>query len=167
MEDCKIEIKLEDNPGELSRVLDILAKNKANLISVSHIREKKTESSVPVIITFEATSEDFVNIINDLEEKGIEISEKRIGGSEEVQITQEFILIGHVIDTDIKETIYAIYDKGVIVKRFEVRIKAVNDPSSAFVKIGAKDQKTLDAAMKTMAEIAKKKDLLLISGIQT
>ena len=167
MEDCKLEIKLADRPGELSKVLDIIAKNKGNLFSVSHIREKKKEGSVPVVIQLEASPEGFSGIVKDLESHGIEITDKAIGGLEESQLTQEFILIGHVIDTDIKDTIYSICDKDVMVKSLDISLKSLKDPSSVFAEIGARNVKALEAAMRRLEALAKKKKLLLISGIQT
>jgi len=167
MEDCKVEIKLEDRPGELSKVLDIIAKNKGNLFSVSHIRERKREGSVPVVIQFQATKEHFTNIEKALEGEGIEITEKAVGGAEESQLTQEFILIGHVIDTDIRDTIYTVCDKEVMIKSLDISLKSLKAPSSVFAEIGARNSKALEAAMQRLEETAKKKELLLISGIQT
>jgi ACT domain-containing protein len=167
MEECKLQINLEDKPGELSKVLDIIAKNKGNLFSVSHIREKKKEGRVPVIITLQATDKGFEGIIFDLQKASIEVTEKKIGGLEEAQLTQEFILIGHIIDSDIKDTIYAICDKDVMVKSLDISLKSLKEKSSAFAEIGAKDQQALDNAMRRLEDIAKKKDLLLITGIKT
>jgi len=167
MEDCKIEIKLEDKPGALSHVLDIIAKNSGNLFSINHIRERKKEGSVPVVIQFQATEPDFSKIVFDFEKHGIEITEKRIGGAEETQLTQEFILIGHVIDTDIKDTIYSVCDKDVMVKSLDISLKGLKEPSSVFAEIGAKNSKSLGIAMKKLEETAKRKNLLLITGIQT
>jgi len=165
MEDCKIEIKLEDSPGALSHVLDIIAKNKGNLFSVSHIRERKKEGFVPVVIQFQAAKQDFQAIVADLEKAGIEINEKAIGGVEEAGLTQEFILIGHVIDTDIKDTIYSICDKDVMIKSLDISLKSLKDPSSVFAEIGAKNARAMATAMVKLEEIAKRKKLLLITGI--
>ena len=167
MEDCKLELKLEDKPGELSKVLDIVADNKGNLFSVSHIRERKREGYLPVIIQFQASNEDFNGIVKGLEAKGISITEKTIGGKEEAQLEQEFILIGHVIDTDIKDTIYSICNKDVMIKSLDISLKSLKDPSSVFAEIGAKNAKALDEAMKKLAVTAAKKKLLLITGIHT
>lgn len=165
MEDCKIEIKLEDKPGALSQVLDIIAKNRGNLFSVSHIRERKREGLVPVVIQFQVAQQDFQAIVADLEKARVEISEKVIGGVEEAGLTQEFILIGHVIDTDIKDTIYSICDKDVMMKSLDISLKSLKDPSSVFAEIGAKNAKAMAAAMVKLEEIAKRKKLLLITGI--
>lgn len=167
MDDCKIEIKLEDKPGALSQVLDIIAKNSGNLFSVNHLREKAKEGAVPVIIQFQATHSDFNAIVADLEKGGVEIDEKVIGGIEETGLVQEFILIGHVIDTDIKDTIYSICDKDVMIKSLDISLKSLKDPSSVFAEIGAKNEKSLGIAMKKLEAIAQKKKLLLIAGIQT
>ncbi len=165
MEDCKLEIKLADRPGELSKVLDIIAKNKGNLFSINHIREKAKQGAVPVIIQFQASRADFNAIVSDIEKEKIEITEKVIGGVEETGLEQEFILIGHVIDTDIKDTIYGICDKDVMIKSLDISLKSLKDPSSVFAEISAKNAKALAASMAKLEAIAKKKKLLLITGI--
>jgi len=165
MEDCKVEIKLEDKPGALSQVLDIIAKNGGNLFSVSHLRERQREGYVPVIIQFQASQADFNAIIADLEKAHIEIAEKVIGGVEEAGLEQEFILIGHVIDTDIKDTIYAVCGKDVMVKSLDISLKSLKDPSSVFAEIGAKSAKSMEEAMRKLEAVAKRKGLLLITGI--
>jgi ACT domain-containing protein len=165
MEDCKLEIKLEDKPGALSHVLEVIAKNRGNLFSVSHIRERKKEGSVPVIIQFQASKQDFDAIIADLGKAKIEITEKKIGGAEEVGLEQEFILIGHVIDTDIKDTIHGICNKDVMIKSLDISLKGLSDPSSVFAEIGARNAAAMAAAMKNLEAVAKKKSLLLITGI--
>lgn len=166
MEDCKLEISLEDKPGALSQVLDIIAKNEGNLFSVSHLREQTKNGKIPVIITLQAEKQGFSGIVTDLEAKGIQISEKKIGNTDEVEVTQQFILIGHIIDTDIKDTIYSISAKGVMVKSLDMSIKSLKDPSSTFMEIGAKDEESMKKAIEKLEEIAKKKDLLLIMGTQ-
>jgi ACT domain-containing protein len=165
MEDCKLEIKLEDKPGALSHVLDVIAKNSGNLFAVSHIRERAREGLVPVVIQLQATPADFAAIVKDLEARGIEITEKVVGGAEEVQLTQEFILIGHVIDTDIKDTIYSVCGKDVMIKSLDISLKSLKDPSSVFAEIGAKNNVALNAAMKKLEAVAAAKKLLLITGI--
>ncbi len=167
MEDCKIELSLEDKPGELSKVLEAVAENRGNLFSISHIRERKKEGRVPVLIQFQAAAADFQALVRELEKEGIEVTEKAIGGAEESQVTQEFILVGHVIDTDIRDTIYEVCDKDVMIKSLDISLKSLKAPSSAFAEIGAKSPKALDAAMKNLETIARKKDLLLISKIRT
>jgi ACT domain-containing protein len=166
MEDCKLEIKLKDTPGALSQVLDIIAENKGNLFSVSHLREQAKDGEIPVVITLQASKSSFSGIIADLESSGIPIKEKRIGNIEEVEFTQQFILVGHIIDTDIKDTIYKISNKEVMVKSLDMSIKSLDDPSSTFMEIGAKSQDAMDKAINTLQSIAEKKKLFLIMGIE-
>jgi ACT domain-containing protein len=167
MDDCRLEIKLADKPGALSGVLDVIAKNSGNLFSISHIREKAKEGYVPVILKFAAEKETFTKIVGDIESKGIEITEKKIGGLEETRVSSEFILIGHVIDTDIRDTIHSVCDGDVMVKSLDISLKSLKDPSSVFAELAAKNKDSLSAAMNKLSQIAKKKELLLITGIQT
>jgi ACT domain-containing protein len=166
MEDCRLEIMLEDRPGALSHVLDVIAKNRGNLFSVSHLREKAKDGSIPVIITLQASAADYSKIISGLEEARIEITEKRIGAAEELQLTREFILIGHVIDRDIRDTIYKICGNDVMVKSLDISLKSLKDPSAVFAEIAAKSDASMASALKKLEKIAEEKELLLVGGIE-
>lgn len=165
MEDCKLKLNLEDKPGALSIVLETIAKNRGNLFSVSHIREMKKDDKVPVVISFQDEEDDFNRLISDLESAGIEIIEKKIGATEQSQATTEFILIGHIIDTDIKDTIYSICSKNVMVKTLDINLKSLKEQSSAFVRIGAGGRDDLTDAIEKIKKVAEDKNLLLIPSI--
>ena len=167
VEDCKLVIRLEDQPGELSKILDIVAKNKGNLFSISHIRERKKEGHLPVVVQFQATKESFDGILNDLEEGEIEVYEKSIGGLKEEKLAKDFILIGHVIDMDIKDTLYKLCDDGAMVKVLDFGIKSLKDPSSVFVQMATKDSASMAKTMTSLKKICKEKKLMLIEEMQT
>jgi ACT domain-containing protein len=165
MEECKLTIKLEDRPGELSKVLDIVAKNKGNLISISHLREKEKDGVVPVIVKFEATKADFESLVSALDEKEIEITDKVFGAMEHHDLVQDFLVIGHVIDTDIKDTIYGIFDKDANVRRVDIGIKGLKEPSSAFFEVSAKTSEVMEKAIEKLRATAKEKKLTLVEQI--
>jgi len=164
METYKLTLKLEDKPGELSKVLNIIARNNGNMFAVSHLREKKKEGSVPVVTQLQAEEKGFRGILADLEKSGIEILEKTVGEKEE-HLSTEFVLIGHVIDTDIKDTIYALSEKNAIITNLDIRIKGLKEPSSVFVEIAAKDEASLASTVGKLRAVCKAKDLLLIEKI--
>ena len=166
-EECKVTIRLEDKPGELSKILDIVAKNKGNLFAISHLRERKKEGYLPVVIQFLATKDSFNKILEDLEKREIEIYEKSIGGLKEEKLTADFILIGHVIDTDIKDTIYKLCGDGGMVKVLDFEIKSLKDPSSVFVQMATKDSASMTKTMAAMKDISREKKLMLIEEMQT
>ncbi|MBN2517671.1 MAG: hypothetical protein JXB14_02400 [Candidatus Altiarchaeota archaeon] len=166
-EDCKVTIRLEDRPGELSKILEIIAKNNGNLFSVSHLRERKKEGYLPVLIQFQAAKQGFDGIIRDLEKNNIEVYDKSIGGLKEEKLSTDFILIGHVIDTDLKDTIYKLSADGAMIKALDVGIKSLKDPSSVFVQIAAKDPSSMAKTMASLRDLCKQKKLMLIEELQT
>lgn len=165
LQECKIILKLEDRPGELSRVLDIIAKNRGNLFSVSHLRERMKESSVPVVIKFQATNGDYLKIVSAFQKADLEILEKSIGVIGEGRLSVDLILIGHVIDTDLRDTIYDLCDKDVMIRTLDIGIRSLRDPSSVFVELSATNEKAIEAAMGRLNKICGKKSLLLIEQI--
>ncbi len=82
MDECKLIIILEDKPGELSRSLDIIAKHKANLFSVSHLREKAKSGKIPVVVRLEAEEDALEGIVTDFQNSGIEVTEKSLAKAE-------------------------------------------------------------------------------------
>jgi ACT domain-containing protein len=160
----KLVINLEDKPGELSKILDVLAKNKGNLFTVSHLREKKKEEFVPVVFRFEAEVNDFDGILGDLKAKAFEVMEKSVAGREE-KLFKDFVAIGHVIDTDIKDTIYGIAGEKAIVTALDINIKSLKEPSSVFIQVTAKDENALKESTKKLRKICEEKDLLLIEQV--
>jgi ACT domain-containing protein len=165
LQDCKIVLKLEDKPGELSKVLDIIAKNRGNLFSVSHLREKMKEGAVPVVIKFQANNGDYLKIVSAFQKAELEILEKSIGAVGEGRLSMDFLLIGHVIDTDLRDTIYALCDKDVMIRTLDIGIRSLKDPSSVFVELVATNEKAMEAAMGRLRGVCNKKKLLLIEQI--
>jgi len=164
METYKLTLKLEDKPGELSKVLAIIAENKGNMFAVSHLREKKKDGYVPVVTQLQADESGFNGILADLDSRGIEILEKTTHEKEE-HLTTEFILIGHVIDTDIKDTVYSISQRSARITNLDIRMKCPKEPSSVFVEVLAKDEASLAEVIGKLRAVAKAKDLLLIEKI--
>ena len=165
MLDCELSLRLEDEPGELAKILDIFAKNKANLVSISHLREKRVKNLVPVAIKFQSDKKSFEAIVKDLSDSSIEILEKKLNGSTEVGLVQDFILIGHVIDSDIKDTVYKLAGKDVVVKNLDIAIKSLKEPSSVFMELSASDKQSLSVAVKKLKDVAEQKNLMIIEQL--
>lgn len=159
-----MDLELKDIPGQLVLALKPVSEYKGNLISVVHHHEKRTpRGKIPVHLVFEIKSDHLDNIISLLEESGISVvsvDEKRYLEHGAV------ILIGHIVHTDIKDTIDKIDNTGYAeVVDLNLAMPRINRPSSASLKIDAVSKQHMSAAIELLKSIAKEKDLLVIEPI--
>ena len=161
-----MDIELKDIPGQLLLALRPVSEYKGNLISVVHHHEKRTpRGTIPVQLVFEIKPENLNNIISSLEDSGIGIA--RV--DEKIYFEHgAVILIGHIVHTDIQDTIDTIDNTGYAeVVDLNLSMPKVKMPSSASLKIDAVSKEDLTSAIQILKEIAKKKDLLVIEPIQS
>ncbi len=161
-----MDIELKDIPGQLLLALKPVSEFKGNLISVVHHHEKRTpRGTIPVQIVFETKPENLNNIISKLEESDIgiaRIDEKRYFEHGAV------ILIGHIVHTDIQDTIDTIDNTGYAeVVDLNLSMPKINTPSSASLKIDAVSKAHLESAIELLKDIASKKDLLVVEPIKS
>lgn len=161
-----MDLELQDIPGQLLLALKPISDFKGNLISVVHHHEKKTpRGTIPVQVQFEIKSDHLEDLVADLEERGVRvvsIDEKRFLEHGAV------ILIGHIVHTDIQDTIDQIDNTGYAeVVDLNLSMPKINMPSSASLKIDAVSKKELQAVIDLLKYIAKEKDLLVIESVES
>ena len=98
-----LRLELIDEPGALLRSLRPIADNGGNLLSIFHERGNVTpRGHIPVEVDLEATPECFERITDGLRDAGINVIQ---AGSERYSEDITVILSGHVIDTDLSDTL--------------------------------------------------------------
>lgn len=160
-----MDIELKDTPGQLLCALTPISELRGNLKSIVHHHEERTpRGTIPVQLVFEAEPDNLDAIIEKLEKNGIGISrvdEKRL--IEEGAV----ILIGHIVHTDIQDTIDSIDRTGYAeVVDISLSMPHINTTSSASLKICAIGIKELHEAISILKDVAEKKDLLVIEPIR-
>lgn len=103
-----VRLELDDEPGELLRALEPIAENGGNLLSIFHERGSVTpRGRIPVEIDLECAPTQFDRIIDALRAQGINVIR---AGTEHYDEQFSVILIGHLIDEDLSDTIEQIED---------------------------------------------------------
>jgi ACT domain-containing protein len=155
-------LELQDVPGQLVSVLKPISGLGANLVTVIHQRDTKNERGmIPVQITLEGEQENLNIVIEKLTELGITILEIDGVVRKEMLTT---ILIGHVIDSDIKDTMDKINAlEGINVVNLEIKL-AGEDESSAMIVIES-DFGKKDIVYRKIQEISIDKNLLMINEV--
>ncbi len=101
-----VRLELDDEPGELLRALEPIAEQGGNLLSIFHERGSVTpRGRIPVEIDLESAPRQFDRIIEALREKGINVIR---AGTRRYDEEISIVLIGHLIDEDLSDTIEGI-----------------------------------------------------------
>ncbi|NPE29305.1 amino acid-binding protein [Methanococcoides sp. SA1] len=160
-----MDIELKDTPGQLLLALNPISEFKGNLKSIVHHHEERTpRSTIPVQLVFEIEPANLDVLIVRLEENGIgvaRVDEKRFTAHGAV------LLIGHIVHTDIQDTIDTIDKTGFAeVVNISLSMPQIDMRSSASLKIDAVGKTELHEAISVLRQVAIKKDLLVIEPIE-
>jgi ACT domain-containing protein len=158
-----LEVKLPDIPGSLIELIKPVSQNGGNIYGVLHHHDKKINNMIPVDIWFELSEElielSLENIKKDLIEKSIQITKISLGSKKKVLT---FILIGHVFDTDITDTIKRLDSKNIKVLELHAKFTKVDEISSVIMKVEFPEVMTKLESIIEIEKICKEKNLFLI-----
>ena len=159
-----VRLELVDEPGELLRALEPIAENGGNLLSIFHERGNVTpRGHIPVEVDLEATEDRFDTIVDALREAGVNViqaGEERYG--EELAV----VLVGHLVDTDLSDTLSRIEGCGgaTITDVSLTGPDGTAEESAARLRLLASAE-SRGGALETVREIAAEKDLRLIEPL--
>ncbi len=158
-------LELKDIPGQLVLALAPISELHGNIMSVVHQHEDKTpRGTIPVQITFEIDQSFLDELIDRLEKSGVRVA--RVG-EERLRSSVSVVLIGHIIHSDIGDTIDRIDKTGFAeVVDLSLSMPAIEKTSSAYLVINAEGEKELKQALEILREVADKKELLMIEPIR-
>jgi len=160
-----MDLELQDTPGQLIHVLTPVSDLGGNIMSIVHRHDKKTfRNTVPVYVIFDIDERKLEELQGRLEEHGVTIV--RIGKMR-LRASTHILLIGHIIHTDLRETIDYIDNTGFAeVQDLSLSMPAIDGPSSAIVTIMATGNDELKKSIEMLRDVAEQKDLLLIEPIE-
>ncbi|MEA2000129.1 MAG: amino acid-binding protein [Euryarchaeota archaeon] len=159
-----MDIELEDIPGQLVHALEPVSDFGGNIVSVLHQRDKKTPSGrVPVQLVVEIEEKRLDKLVDGLKGKGMNVV--RIG-KERLKESMVVLLIGHIVHSDMRETIDSIDSTGFAeVVKLSLSMPGVDKKSSASVTLSAIGEDELNEALAILEEATNKKDIMVISSI--
>ncbi|QHS17704.1 amino acid-binding protein [Halopenitus persicus] len=161
-----LRLELVDEPGELLRSLHPIADNGGNLLSIFHERGNVTpRGHIPVEVDIEATPDRFEKIVDALHEADINVVQ---AGTERYSEALTIVLSGHVIETDLSDTLERIQASANATVT-DVSLSAPEgtaDTSSARLQIAAESGAT-GSVLEGVREVAAEKDLRLIEPLTT
>lgn len=161
-----MDIELKDEPGQLIMALEPVSKHKANLISVFHYHKTGSTGSsrVQVRLVIDANSHIIHTIKEELEASGIRVL--RIGEEKYLE-SITVLLLGHIIQSDLNDTISRIDSTGVAeVVEISLSMPEIAGPSSASLRISAVGRAEMEQTVALMKTIAAEKELLLVLPVE-
>lgn len=159
-----IRLELVDEPGELLRSLQPISENGGNLLSIFHERGNITpRGHIPVEVDLEATESQYETIVSELRGAGVNVTQ---AGAERYSESLSVVLSGHVVDTDLSDTLSTIQERtnSTVTDLSLSAPEGTRNPSSARLRLGVEE----GAAAETLAgvrEIAAEKDLQLVEPL--
>ena len=158
-----VTLELKDTPGSLIRAMEPISLHGGNIVSVLHSREGCEPVSVK--IGFTTRDQETLDLIKkDLKKQSVNVSEILVEGRRYYsKKTMSLLLIGHVIDKDIRDTIDRINSVGLVLK-VDVHMPAPEDKSSVMLEIEA-DNVDSEKLNQTIADICEEKGFMLIKSL--
>ncbi len=161
-----LDVELEDTPGQLLRALEPISKHGGNIISIVHIRDEKRPSRrLCVHLVMDVHDRETLEVIlEELKSRGIGIA--RVG--EDVRKERlTLLLIGHVVDTDLRDTIDRLNAiEGVLVSDLSLAMTHPEAESSAIVSIEVSQGTDTEKLMAAIEEIAREKKLEIVRSLE-
>ena len=155
-------LEILDVPGQLVSILSPIGELGANLVTIVHKREIRTEEGkVPVQIALEGERENLQAVVDKFIEMGVTLLEVDDTIKKEKLST---ILYGHIIDTDLRDTVDKINAvDGLCVSDLQLKLDG-ELKSTALLTIEL-DLGKREIAYDKVMEIAKEKDFLVIDEV--
>ncbi len=157
----EFEVELPDAPGQLQRVLTIIADHGGNVISVLHRHEKEVDGRLPVLFGIDIQETDFVGFLADLTAKHRLLRVNREGGPSRAAV----LLSGHVFEANIQNLLEPVWESGTAIGRIDARINDHDAPSAVLVQLSADEPAALAAGLRALRAAAGEAGLDIIETI--
>ncbi|MCX6682211.1 MAG: amino acid-binding protein [Methanoregula sp.] len=160
-----MKLEMKDSPGQLVAALKPMSDVGGNIIAVIHQRDPDaTDDTLNVQIVLELPEGRLDDLVTMLKKQGVHI--QRIG-EERLLYQRTVILIGHLMHTDLSDTVDRIDSTGFAeVSELSMSMPAVTERSSSRLTIKSVTKDDMEDAVAILRTVAKEKDLLLIEPLE-
>ncbi|MCC7564769.1 MAG: amino acid-binding protein [Methanomicrobiaceae archaeon] len=160
-----MKLEMKDTPGQLVAALKPISAVGGNILAVIHQRDAlSTAETLDVQIVLELPEGRLERLLELLREQNVGVV--RIG-EERLLEKRSFILIGHLMHTDLGDTVDRIDRTGFAeVTEMSLVMPAINAPSSARITIRSINIDDMKSALTILQNVAAEKDLLVIEPLE-
>jgi len=165
MVQVSMKLEMKDTPGQLVRALKPISETGGNIIAVIHQRESSSHSDIiDVQVVIELIEGRIQDLIEKMKQQGVTV--QRIG-TERLIHRRSLIMIGHIMHTDLTDTVDHIDKTGYAeVSELQLVMPAIAEPSSARITIKASTASAMGKAVDILRDVAKKKEILIIEPLE-
>jgi len=160
-----MKLEMKDSPGQLVAALKPISEVGGNIIAVIHQREPGSKDDIlSVQIVLELSERRLDELVSLLQKEGVHI--QRIG-RDRLLYRRTVILIGHLMHTDLSDTVDRIDTTGFAeVSELAMSMPAINERSSSRLTIKSITRQDMEKAITILRTVASEKDLLLIEPLE-
>lgn len=161
----RLELELEDIPGQLVKALEPISQLGGNIVSVVHKREKKTKLGlVPVTVVVEMGNKGRIKkMLTELRNRGVRIT--HVGEREELR-KKVVMLAGRMTVEDLKE-ITERMRRGSKAGVSDMRLSMGERGEMAVrLRLHGRDERVLEDALVLLERISEEKGLLLLEELE-
>lgn len=160
-----MKLEMRDRPGQLVAALKPISAVGGNIIAVIHQREATTAAeALDVQIVLELPEGRLERLLELLREQGVNVV--RIG-EERLLYECTLIVIGHLMHTDLSDTVNQIDKTGSAeVTELSMVMPAIDSPSSARITIRSTTWAEMKRAIRILRAVAEQKKLLIIEPLE-
>ena len=160
-----MKLEMRDQPGQLVAALQPISAVGGNIIAVIHQRETPAATeTLDVQIVLELPEGRLARLLELLREQGVNVV--RIG-EERLLYECTMIMIGHLMHTDLSDTVDRIDTTGSAeVTDLSLAMPAISSPSSARITIRSTTREEMKKAIRILRSVAEQKDLLIIEPLE-
>ena len=161
-----MKLEMKDTPGQLIAALKPISDVGGNIMAIIHQRDPAAApgDTVDVQIMLDLPDSKLETLVEALKIQGINVV--RIG-EERLLIRRSIILIGHIMHTDLTDTVDRIDSSGLAeVAELGLVMPAINEPSSAKITLKSASVGEMARALELLRTIAGEKDLLVIEPLE-
>src|SRR5271157_4943779 len=153
-----MKLEMKDSPGQLVAALKPISDVGGNIIAVIHHRDPESSQrmlNVQIVLALPEGRLD--TLVTLLKEQGVHI--QRIG-KERLLYKRTVILIGHLMHTDLSDTVDQIDSTGFAeVSELSMSMPAVNQRSSSRITIKAVSKVDMESALSILRRVSAQKSL--------
>lgn len=159
-----IVVEIKDKPGQLLKALEPISRTGGNILGILHQREKMSPlGRIPVEISIKIDEDKVEDLIETMEGNDVVV---RSYNEVRLTITTSALLVGHIIRTDLSDTINRIDSTGYAeVVDIRVNMPQLKEPSTAMITISATGKDRLDEAMGLLNNVCRDKEILVVEPL--
>jgi len=160
-----MKLEMKDTPGQLVSVLTPISQCGGNIIAVIHQRDQDSDSGVlDVQIVLDLPEGRLDDLVGQIKKRGVTIT--RIG-KERLFLQRSLLMIGHIMHTDISDTVDQIDRTGFAeVAELSLVMPAISERSSARITLKTATAADMNSAVTLLRKVSEKKEILIVEPLE-